>query len=107
MRTYSAVVAFFLCGCATSMQVRGPYAAALSSTDIRDIRRVAQLDPHGGRRTVTLMAEQRDRVRVATRNYSRDSWVGTTIYVVRRGSGWSIDPKASGVGEAEGSFRIY
>ena len=107
MRAHLVIVAALLSGCATSVQVRGPYASALSADDVAEIRRLRYDSPRLGRRTVTLMALAPDRVRIATRNYERDSWIGTTMYVVRRGSRWQIVENASGVGEAEMRLRIY
>jgi hypothetical protein len=81
----------FLTACTTAVQVRGPYAAALGSTDIRQIRRIAQELPHVGHTLFIVDTVQRDHVRVRTREFQGPGWAGSDMYVIRRGGHWQFD----------------
>src|SRR5882724_4494808 len=91
MKPQLLCVALFLTACTTTVQVRGPYAAALGSSDIRQIRRIAQELPHVGHTLFIVDAVQRDRVRVRMREFQGSGWAGSDMYIVQRGGRWQFD----------------
>src|SRR5260370_37533726 len=91
MRPQLLCIALLLAACTTAVQVRGPYAAALGSSDIRQIRRIAQELPHVGHTLFIVDAVQHDCVRVRTRAFQGSGWAGRDMYVIRRAGHWQLD----------------
>src|SRR4051812_38930660 len=107
MRAQLVISALLLTACATSVQVRGRYAAALSSADVQQIRRVAHVSPQLGHTDITLYAVQHDRVRVESRRQLGAGSDILSMYVVRRGAQWEIDHNLPLSVEGERTFTAY
>lgn len=93
MRTLCLSLALMLAGCTSVTSIRGRYAAALSPTDIQQIRRIAQESPHFGHTVFTLDAVQRDLVHVRTREYLESGSDGENLYVTHRNGRWVVDER--------------
>ena len=91
MRSPIALLVLLLAGCTGVTRVHGPYAAELSRSDVREIRRLVSRSPHFGHTVVSVRAAQRDRVRVEVREYEERGWSATTQHVIRQRGSWRID----------------
>ena len=101
MRALLLITAWLLTGCTSITSVRGRSATALSTSDIQQIRRIAQQSPHFGHTAFILDVVQADRVHVRTREYDGSDWHGRNIYVIREGERWRVDEHAPIFGESE------
>jgi hypothetical protein len=107
MRALVVIFGFLVSACTGVTQVRGPYAAQLSQSDIRQIRRLVAPSPHWGHRVIFLRAVQRDRVGTETRDYEDSGYSGIRRYVVRRGTAWFLDENSSVEGVSEWRVVTY
>jgi hypothetical protein len=101
MRAQLVLAAVLLTGCTMDLQVRGPYAAALSATDIHEIRRLAQPVPYFGPTRMTLDAIERDRVVVEIRTYDQSGLTTRTREIIRRNVRWQRKPLTEAERELE------
>lgn len=105
MRAPLLLGVFFLTACTTSVEIHGRYAAALSPSDIQQIRLLAHHSPHFGHTRILLDAVRRDRVHVRSREYQGTGWSGSGMFVIRRDSRWHVDSPVSA--EAERTITVY
>ncbi len=93
MRTCFLIFALLLAACTSVTNVRGRYAAAMSASDLQQLRRLAQESPHFGHTVFTLDAVKRDLVHVRSREYIESGSNGENFYATRRNGRWFVDER--------------
>jgi hypothetical protein len=85
------VIAFS--GCATPLQIVGPYASRLSAADIQEIKVLVAKQPDTDRRLVELEATRPDKVWVKVGGFDTSGGSRYNRFIViRRAGRWIVHP---------------
>jgi hypothetical protein len=109
MRALMLAAVCSLAGCATQLELAGPYSSRLSQTDIQEIRALISSDSDVSHVRTTLDAVRPDEVRVTTRGFgkSQGAWTSdpaSAIFTaVKRHGRWI----ATGTAEGERTITVY
>ena len=86
-----SVIAFS--GCATPLQIVGPYASRLSAADIQEIKVLVAKQPDTDRRLVELEATRPDKVWVKVGGFDTSGGSRYNRFIViKRAGRWIVDP---------------